>query len=222
MTMNLRAILTLSLFSISLQAHAQQDIPPFLEPLAEEAVCGATEMESTGTLRYCIQEGDRNHVILMFHGVFNNEDAYQTTIYTNLRKNILKTGKKPTMITMSIGRVMFLNGLTGLNGKSDVQEVIGAIATTLRKTGYGELGRANVDLVGESMGGHNSIMMYLRAPNLFKKFALMCPALTTTSPFVPEVQWLKRMDVSAEWYRSLSFKKAMQFFFGSEQNWIQA
>jgi hypothetical protein len=195
--------------------------PLNLVPANDNVFCGHTDMPTTGVLRYCLQPGSRTHVIVSFPGVFNTEYAYLKETPTSLHNSYKSFGEVPTVFTMTIGRISFLTGATHSNGKTDVQEVLDAVSATLAKHGYPNLYQnpGTVDLLGESMGGHNTIMMYLRAPQLFRKFGLMCPALTTNSPFLGEPAWLAAMDPDADWYRSISYKASMVFFFGNEDAW---
>ncbi|MES2857516.1 MAG: alpha/beta hydrolase-fold protein, partial [Bdellovibrionota bacterium] len=185
------------------------------------AVCGKTATRSMGSMSYCMEPGTSSRVLISFPGVFNNEFAYQRAYPQSLRKAMKAAGQMPTIFTINLGTVSFLNGHTRKSGRSDVQEVIEALSKTLVKHGFSSLSErpGSVDLLGESMGGHNSIMIYLRAPQLFRNFALMCPALSRISPFINEADWLKSMDEDGEWYRSLSYKSAMQYFFRSQASW---
>jgi pimeloyl-ACP methyl ester carboxylesterase len=209
-------------FAMGGQVNQQQR--SLVTSVSGQVVCGFTDMPTVGSLHYCLQPGSSSKVLLFFPGVWNTEYAYQHPIPQALYANLKTFGPAPTVFTMTIGRIAFLTGATRSSGKTDVQEVLDAVSQTLEKHGYGSLASraGTVDLLGESMGGHNSLMMYLRAPNMFRKFGLECPALSRHSPFIPETDWLANMDADADWYRSVGYKASMSFFFGSDQAWQTA
>jgi pimeloyl-ACP methyl ester carboxylesterase len=151
-------------------------------------VCG-----QEGQLRYCVHRaasGVNGDVVYHLHG--RNLDAQvwnDPTYFTALLQAHWQNAGllPPRVISLSYGPVWLLasKGQAGSSGLLDtIWRDIGAIEARVGAP------RRRL-LMGESMGGLNSLVLGLSQPQHFDKVAALCPAVYTASPFTPLSQVLE-------------------------------
>ncbi len=143
-----------------------------------------------GKVHYCIYEtaGSTNpDVIYYFHGRFGKAERWaETDFYSeNLRKEWIATGKQaPKVVALSFGPVWLLaeQNTSPYSGLFEVMrdQVIPAMEQIIGGT------KGQRIILGESMGGFNTLQMALKTP-LFSKAASLCaPIVNGVDPFDSE------------------------------------
>lgn len=148
--------------------------------------------------QYCVYKtegSDNNDVVYHFHGKDGNEieekgwaskDHYSYAIRDAWEKSKFKA---PVVVSMTFGEVWLLvekneSPVSGLY-EFVTQAAIPTIEQELAKT----ITINKRHLIGESMGGFNASQLLLKSPQgYFTKTALICPAITTLSPFANKVE----------------------------------
>ena len=146
-------------------------------------------VESPRPWKYCVHvpaEGKPNgDLAYVLHGRNLDESIWNdNTFYTAMIQNYWQTRKiaPPTVVTVSFGPVWLLTekGSKERSGLLDVfrDEVIPEVEK--------RIGRPKRRLIlGESMGGLNTLALVLKTPSVFQKAASLCPAIYIGSPFAP-------------------------------------
>ncbi|MES2962252.1 MAG: alpha/beta hydrolase [Bdellovibrionota bacterium] len=214
------ALLFISIFSLSATPAVTGSIPPLNPPAG--STCGKVAMPSLGDMSYCLTPGSKDRTLVFFHGIMNNHAAWNGKAARSLTKSFRELRvEAPTVLTVSMGRVFFLSGRRLANGFTDVEEVTATLVKLVRELGLSKLdGASKLDLMGDSMGGNNSLHLYLRNPELFRRFAMICPANSRVSPFVSSEEWERNLkDEGANYMYSFALKKTLQHYYESDAVW---
>ena len=191
--------------------------------LADGIRCGSLPMPSAGTMSWCLTPGSNDRHLIFFHGIMDNEHSWEKMEPQSLVRNIRAFGQtEPTVLTVSMGPIFFLTGRVLENGKTDVQEVSETLLKLLAelKLPNPQTHPGYYDLMGDSMGGHNSLHVFLRNPSFFRRYGLICPANVKVSPFSSFDNWLSnREHESAEWFLSVGLRQMLQFFYRDASVW---
>lgn len=158
-----------------------------LSALASEAGQTCSSSSAGGySFRWCarIPTDPRPGTVLFYlHGNGGNEEAWNTSVHDSLEKIIAGKGKKlPIVITISFGSTWFLSELGGFRGRSLLDAFVEATQKTENAL---RLSVKERWLMGESMGGFNSLQVYFKRPALFSRVVSYCPAALNFSPYAP-------------------------------------
>lgn len=195
-------------------------IPPLKPPAGSR--CGKLAMPSLGDMGYCLTPGSKDRTLVFFHGIMNDEAGWAGKAAKRLTKSFKSLRvEPPTVLTVSMGRIFFLSGRRLANGMTDVEEVTITLVKLVKQLGLSSFeGPSRLDLMGDSMGGNNSLHVYLRNPEFFRRFALICPANTRVSPFAPLETWEKNAkEEGANPLYSFGLRKTLQHFYESHAVW---
>lgn len=153
-----------------------------------ERVCG-----QAGQLRYCVHRavgGVNGDVVYHLHGRNLEAEVWNDpTYFTALLQAYWQNAGllPPTVISLSYGPVWLLasKGQAASSGLldtiwRDISAIEARVGPPKRRL-----------LMGESMGGLNSLVLGLSQPQHFDKVAALCPAVYTASPFTPPSQVLE-------------------------------
>lgn len=159
-------------------------------PLGEQAVHftpAAQQCRQAGVLRYCVHRavaGVNGDVVYHLHGrhleaeIWNDPTYFTAMVQAYWQQAGLRP---PTVVSLSYGPVWLLaprgqaehSGLLERIGP-DIRAIEAEIGTPRRRL-----------LVGESMGGLNSLILGLSQPQHFDKVAALCPNVYVDTPFDP-------------------------------------
>lgn len=177
-----------------------------------------------GQLRYCVHRaagGVNGDVVYHLHGrhleaEIWNDPSYLTAMVQAYWQNVGLL--PPTVISLSYGPVWLLapKGLSEHSGLLDTLWLdIGAIEARVGKP------RRRL-LMGESMGGLNSLVLGLSRPQHFDKVAALCPAVYLDSPFAPLSQIRETMvRTGAEPRIVLGIWQLSRRYVSSAQEWLR-
>lgn len=151
--------------------------------------------------KYCIDKpvsGDSDTVIVYFHGLGGSEKEWFTSPEMQTIRAELRTRKfDPWVITISYGKAWILTEVpNGLLFPKTVNELLPDLFDSIKPRGF-----AHKYLAGASMGGLNTSQVMLKRPQMFDKYMLICPAITTLGPWAPErdvLEYLWRTGAQAK------------------------
>lgn len=145
------------------------------------------QCEQAGPLRYCVHRaagGVNGDVVYHLHGRHLEAESWNdASYYTALVQGHWQRAGQlpPTVVSLSYGPVWLLapKGQAEASGLldriwPDILAIEARLGTPRRRL-----------LVGESMGGLNSLVLGLSHPQHFAKVAALCPAVYVDSPFAP-------------------------------------
>jgi pimeloyl-ACP methyl ester carboxylesterase len=190
----MRAVLTLTL--LALAGAAWWAWGQVSRPWGAQAVSfkpAEQQCDQEGQLRYCVHRaagGVNGDVVYHLHGrnleaEVWNDPTYFTALLQAYWQN---TGVlPPTIISLSYGPVWLLAS-KGQAGSSGLLDTIWRDISAIEARAGPPKRRL---LMGESMGGLNSLVLGLSQPKYFDKVAALCPAVYTESPFAPLSQILE-------------------------------
>jgi hypothetical protein len=152
------------------------------EPSIKE--CFSVENEST---RYCVhkaKQGNNGGIVYHLHGRNLDEHTWNDdTFYTSLIQNYWATSNRipPIVVTVSYGPIWLLTKKGSLE-KSGLLDrfILGTIPKIEAQLAMTPTYRA---VMGESMGGLNSLIAGLSYPLVFNRVAALCPSVYRVSPF---------------------------------------
>jgi pimeloyl-ACP methyl ester carboxylesterase len=136
--------------------------------------------------RVCIHLVNRRQnpdILYFFHGVDRKAEDWQDRPEFNALRSLWeKTGRgMPTVLSVSFGPRWFMKAADGNDPgvhNTFVREIMPALENLI-----GGLGPGKRMVLGESMGGANAALLFIREPQLFDRAAFLCPAFSTVSPF---------------------------------------
>jgi len=154
---------------------------------ARKPRCGSYELGEDFSLEYCLYLTDRTQnsdIVFYLHGRGGSEESWSG----NYGKKVEKYWKSnniipPTIVAITFGPQWFLTEFPMMPGMPPLQGVYTELLIPNFEAMLGGLGNGRRLLVGESMGGYNSSMLFLKRPDLFEKVAILCPAISTLTPF---------------------------------------
>jgi pimeloyl-ACP methyl ester carboxylesterase len=157
---------------------------------AAEPTCG-TRNWGRIEAKYCIEKpdsGDSDTVMVYFHGLGGNEkDWFTGANYQPIREGLRARGFNPWVVTISYGQAWLLTEVpNGLLFPKTVNELLPEIFNSIKPSGF-----THKYLLGASMGGLNTSQVMLKKPEMFEKYMLICPAITTVGPYAPNADVLK-------------------------------
>lgn len=137
-------------------------------------------------VNYCIYRtnGSQNpDVLYHLHGLTLDEFSWVTIpLYKFIRREWRNQNfDAPTVITFSYGESWLLTP-RGESEMSGLYEEVMEIVIPQLESIHARPIRDRM-LMGMSMGGFNGAQIYLRNPKMFKRTALLCPAMATVSPY---------------------------------------
>lgn len=185
--------------------------------------CGNIDAPIKG--RYCIfrTPGSNSHdVIHFFHGSGSDEMGWLSdrgfTAY-NLMHAWYKMGvEAPVVVAVSFGASWSLSDSnTGINANYYSKYVNEVLPFVEGKLGFSVKRRM---AMGWSMGGGNAAQLLLRAPKLFERVALLCPAIVDIAPTDPNAVAYLRSVNGAESSKAISFVDKMSQKFPDMESWL--
>ncbi|MES3038996.1 MAG: alpha/beta hydrolase-fold protein [Bdellovibrionota bacterium] len=138
------------------------------------------------TASYCIYRADENpsdDILYYFHGLGGNETSWGDKFYytEQIRQQWKSEGKKiPTVVTISFGQIWLLASKNSSPYSGLLDFVAGALIPGIESQLGGFKGKRI--LMGESMGGFNSIQMALKT-SMFERTAIICAPMAQLSPW---------------------------------------
>lgn len=175
------------------------------EPWGDQAVefspwvktCG--EGGTSVRYKYCqfvSPKGSSDQILYLLHGRNLNEQKWEdATYYTGMIQKEWEAHKvlPPRVVAISFGKLWLLTPHAIFGADKSYYDVIVNEAIPQIE---GAMGPAKERLLlGESMGGLNSLILSLRSPKLFKRVAALCPPIYSVSPFAPTrelIEMIKR------------------------------
>ena len=133
------------------------------------------------TPTYTQANGD---IAYLLHGRGLNEHTWnQEKYYTGMIQKYWEENKvsPPIVVTVSFGPIWLLAPRGEANESGLAPTFAYGVIPTI-ETRIGEPKRHRI-LMGESMGGLNSLMLSLLYPDMFKKVASLCPVIYDASPY---------------------------------------
>lgn len=143
------------------------------------------ESSVDGPLRYCVYRavgGVNEDIVYHLHGRYLDENTWNDdTYFTSMVQAHWQRSKQkpPTVVTVSYGPAWLLTPKGKADGSGLLDDFIHRLPRIEAKIGTPK--RRMV--VGESMGGLNSLILGLSRPNLFSKVASLSPGVYNHSPF---------------------------------------
>jgi S-formylglutathione hydrolase FrmB len=186
--------------------------------------CGSFEMGAEGT--YCITttDGSQNpDVLYFFHGRKQGEHAWLKSKWTAQTRE--KWGvDAPAIVTVSFGGNWLLveKNSRERSGLYNVfaNRVLPFMENQIQMFSPQSMGQRF--LMGESMGGYNAVQMYLRNHQFFAKAALVCPAISTVSPFAGvKASWRYIKRTGASFLKVFIGHMVTRLFMPDQQAWEQ-
>lgn len=173
------------------------------------------------TWSYCINrasgESDSNTLVYHFHGRRGNETwwndkyFYSGELYSHWQKS---GASAPVVVSVSFGPLWLLKEGELLDIFVDV--VMPKVESSLNMT---------IDkrfVVGESMGGINALLVWLKTGSLFDKAAALCPPIPTISPMASTNQmWAYINQGETSWLRGFMMLVIGRHFYKDEASWQQ-
>jgi pimeloyl-ACP methyl ester carboxylesterase len=153
------------------------------------------QCDQLGRLRYCVHRavaGVNGDVLYHLHGrnleaeVWNDPTYFTAMVQAHWQRAGLLP---PTVVSLSYGPVWLL-APKGPAEDSGLLDAIGSHITAIEAR-IGQPRRRL--LMGESMGGLNSLVLGLTQPQRFDKVAALCPNVYVDSPFAPWSQLRQAM-----------------------------
>ncbi|PIS10187.1 MAG: hypothetical protein COT73_10745 [Bdellovibrio sp. CG10_big_fil_rev_8_21_14_0_10_47_8] len=150
----------------------------------QNSQCGQSNSKSQ-RYNWCIyssgQKAPSQDVIYYFHGIRRDERAwgelnFHAPIITEWQK---QRGYAPYVISVSYGGEWTLTD-TSLHGNRYTEFVNTVMKEMEQRLPAPPLKRY---LIGESMGGYNASLLWLKNPELFEKVSIGCPAIAQIGPF---------------------------------------
>ncbi len=153
--------------------------------IPKKLICGKATSSGIGW-KYCLHEypNSSRKVLYYLHGILGSEHDWKNHELERgiVRRWIERGLKPPIVVSMSMGPVWLLTEKNKSKHSGGYEVFHQEILPTLKnKLGF----KSEEDwLMGVSMGGFNASQLYFKNPSLFKKTALICPAMTTVDPYV--------------------------------------
>lgn len=160
----------------------------FTTPLGDQKVDytpASKECSQENGFHYCIykaKNGTNGNIAYHLHGRNLSENTWNDdTYYTSMLQKYWdqKNVNPPTVVSISYGAVWLLTP-KGSSSRSGLLEMTKDLITKVESTLGAPKERI---LIGESMGGFNSLVLGLSYPGFFDRIASLCPVLYKVSPF---------------------------------------
>lgn len=186
-----------------------------------EPVCGERALRNGLSFEYCIRMTDRTKtedIVYFFHGLGGNAQTWftQTEGTKWIDRHWAHKGYKPTVVTLSFGEAWLLVN-------TEEYPLLPAFASEIMPFLEGQVGGLRGGrrlLMGQSMGGFNSVQASLQLPGVFNRVALMCPAITTVGPYDSQEQiedYIARTGARRDWVNLML--GISREFFRSDEEW---
>ncbi len=177
-------------FSVSVFSVPPVSAMTLSKPEQMHHVCGKEWVELL-SYEWCVDYPENRtnpDVLYYFHGIGRSAHDWRDS---GDNKAIQAEWQKmkvaaPTVITISFGNAWLLSDLGSFLRPALYPTIINEIMPKLEQMIGGVRGRRMIK--GESMGGFNASQLYLKSGQGFDRVAILCPAITTLSPFIPRAQ----------------------------------
>jgi pimeloyl-ACP methyl ester carboxylesterase len=147
--------------------------------------CGADTVDEVA-FRWCIAEGTHGKsrdILYFLHGRGGSEHSWADNVdYQRVRDHWVRMGiQAPTVVTISFGPSWLLTKVNEKRKHALLPYFISKLIPHMESRLGGLHGRRL--LIGESMGGFNSLQILFAAPDLFHRIAFVCPGIPTIGPY---------------------------------------
>lgn len=219
-------------FAGSVESLPAFDLPamhaPHVRPKKIPLSTQCEQFEKPVSWGYCVSraEGSTNtDVLYYFHGKGGNKKSWaDASNYPAVMQERWKGAGKgaPTTVAISFGKIWLLAEKNS-SKKSGLLEFVAeqAIPYIEQKQFGGSV--ANRLLLGESMGGFNGAQLVLKHPGLFKKAALVCPAIGALSPYdgsKAEEDYIRR--TGARRWNVMLVLHLLREYFPDQESWMKS
>ncbi|MGZ3769460.1 MAG: alpha/beta hydrolase-fold protein [Bdellovibrio sp.] len=168
---------------IPTSAFSQTDPSQDLQTESNRYHCDSKKLESVG-FDYCYSDlntTNSDDIIYFFHPLNGSAETWFTQYVGTLmvQQWWFSKGYRPRVVTVSFGKEWLLVN----NERYPFLRVFTNSIMPFLERKLGGLKNGRRKLIGESMGGFSAALLALKKPGLFSRVALLCPAITTISPF---------------------------------------
>jgi pimeloyl-ACP methyl ester carboxylesterase len=171
---------------------------------------------------YCVYPtvDPKNHDLLIhFHGLAGSALSWQNEERNaDTRREIEALGKSvPTVVSISFGDLWLLTDIKDHGDKYNLFK--NKILPFLEgKAGFKKDGR--LLLMGESMGGFNALQLYLKDPQIFSRYMILCPALSQLNPWSSDEDVANFIDrTGASSFRVEFYMQVAKYNFSNMDEW---
>ncbi len=184
-------------------------------PAHARAACGSEQINGL-PLRYCESGQASDTVLYFFHSATGSEQQWDSKGPLGgdtLKNEWTKLGiHNAAVLSISFGPYWVLN--------KDSAKKLADVLPALEKRLYGAAARKRLAF-GTSMGGLNAGLLSLHNPGLFEKTAMLCPAVSTLSPFASahETSAFASTVKSAKADGVQIYQQIFAPLYGSESRW---
>lgn len=180
-------LLLLLSVSVSTNATPEEQIeesPNFGEAEVQRSYsCGSDKVQGM-PFKYCYRHAEATNnddIVYFFHGLNGSETTWFTQC---LGTGIIQKwwdfkGYKPRIVTISFGPKWLLVN----NKRYPLLSALSKGIIPLLEKKMGGLRKGSRHVIGQSMGGFNAAEVALKNPGMFSRVALLCPAISTVSPY---------------------------------------
>jgi pimeloyl-ACP methyl ester carboxylesterase len=173
---------------------------------------------------YCVTRtiGSTNpDVVIYMHGAGGWQNAWPAEMHAIIQYWKDNGIQAPTIVTASFGPIFLLAQKNGSHASGLLHFFADGYMDKIEAAVGGFTGRRI--LVGQSMGGFNAVQLAMKRPEKFVKIAIVCPDITTLSPYstLEEVQSFMDStgaDFSHSWWEMLMDR----IFFANDGSWNDA
>ncbi|MEL6216719.1 MAG: alpha/beta hydrolase-fold protein, partial [Pseudomonadota bacterium] len=166
---------------------------------------------------YCVHRtatNDSTQLLVHLHGRrgnarwWNDQDYYTGELYAQWAKLEVPA---PTVASVSFGPLWLLKSTEG------VAFFVGTVMPTIKR----RLANPNpsVRVLGESMGGLNTLMLAVFAGEHFDRAAVLCAPISTTSPYDLGESISAVRGSSMSWTRAFMLLSFGRYFFRDHEDW---
>ncbi len=215
--------ITAFLFVFSSSAFAQvEDTGVF--PIENDIQSSCEASTNAKPWSHCIYRqvgSDNPDVIYFLHGAGSNSNAYMQ--WAGLRAEMrLQNKKMPTVIGVSFGAIWLLAEKNESRRSGLLPYFVETVMPFMENKIGGLKGRRL--LLTKSMGSFNGAQLVMKYPDLFSRAALICPAITTLSPFATnqEVNEFVRNTPGAQKLKVLGNIEMGLAYFPNKAAWAKA
>jgi pimeloyl-ACP methyl ester carboxylesterase len=185
-------------------------------------------LQSPITWSFCIsrtKDSDNEDVLYYMHGLAHSEkswafgDGHPSAIRAYWEA---KDKKMPIAVAISFGPFWLLSEKNASPKSGLLTFMTDYAIPFIERERLGGVARRRL-LIGESMGGFNATQLVLKAPELFERAAIVCPAIVNASPYASAEEiaaYVRRTGADPEYVRSAL--QLSQSVFPDEASWETA
>ncbi|WP_374030185.1 alpha/beta fold hydrolase [Bdellovibrio bacteriovorus] len=203
-------------------AFSQETETEIIETESVDYVCGHETLKGV-SFKYCLRDIDRRQtqdIVYYLHGLGGSEKSWFRQLFSTriIQHRWKRNGYYPMVITVSFGKEWLLVN----NRRHKLLPFFTKVAMPYLEKKVGGLKKGKRHLIGQSMGGFNALQLALKNPTLFNKVVLLCPAISTISPFADNREvWRYIFRTKAIPFFVRKMQKISQRAFINQKDWEQ-